>query len=25
LEKFGKYARGQGDVLKWFGAREALP
>jgi hypothetical protein len=25
LEKFGKYARGQGDVLKWFGVRESLP
>ena len=25
LERFGRYARGRGDVLKWFGAREALP
>ncbi|KAJ3268561.1 hypothetical protein HDV01_002579 [Terramyces sp. JEL0728] len=25
LEVYGKHARGQGDVLKWFGAREALP
>eukprot|EP00842_Homolaphlyctis_polyrhiza_P000048 jgi/Hompol1/1043/HPOL_004599-RA len=25
LERFGKHARGRGDVLKWFGAREALP
>ncbi len=25
LEIFGKHARGRGDVLKWFGAREALP
>ncbi|KAK6095474.1 hypothetical protein MT418_004167 [Batrachochytrium dendrobatidis] len=25
LERFGKHARGRGDVLKWFGARESLP
>jgi hypothetical protein len=25
LEVFGREARGHGDVLKWFGAREALP
>jgi hypothetical protein len=25
LEIFGSKARGKGDVLKWFGAREALP
>ncbi|KAJ2992610.1 hypothetical protein HDV02_002969 [Globomyces sp. JEL0801] len=25
LETFGKHARGRGDVLKWFGARESLP
>ncbi|KAI8909148.1 hypothetical protein EDD86DRAFT_226880 [Gorgonomyces haynaldii] len=25
LERFGKHARGRGDVLEWFGAAEALP
>lgn len=26
LERFGPYARGQGDVLKWYGGtREGLP
>ncbi|KAI8927346.1 hypothetical protein BC831DRAFT_452551 [Entophlyctis helioformis] len=25
LERFGKHARGRGDVLKWFGPRESLP
>lgn len=25
LEVYGSHARGQGDVLDWFGAREAMP
>jgi hypothetical protein len=25
LDRFGKHARGRGDILEWFGAREALP